>query len=252
MDLERWFNRSIAAPVKAHSSEILLGVGLTSGAAAIGLAILGTIKSIPLVEKKKEELSVKKLPVGEIVKTVWRAYIPTITMAALSTSCFIGSNRQSVQKIAALNTAYALSETALSEYKKHVSEEIGVTKEKEIQDAVDKEIIVKNPVVKQTIILTDGGDDLCYDSASGRYFRSSRDSLVSASNRLSRAMLEEIYVTLNEFYYEIGLDSIGVGEDLGWNIDDGLIELSFSSQVTADGTPCLVVNYYSGLKTNYK
>ena len=128
MDLERWFNRSIAAPVKAHSSEILLGVGLTSGAAAIGLAILGTIKSIPLVEKKKEELSVKKLPVGEIVKTVWRAYIPTITMAALSTSCFIGSNRQSVQKIAALNTAYALSETALSEYKKHVSEEIGVTK----------------------------------------------------------------------------------------------------------------------------
>ena len=75
---------------------------------------------------------------------------------------------------------------------------------------------------------------------------------MSASNRLSRAMLEEIYVTLNEFYYEIGLDSIGVGEDLGWNIDDGLIELSFSSQVTADGTPCLVVNYYSGLKTNYK
>ena len=102
------------------------------------------------------------------------------------------------------------------------------------------------------VIITGDGETLCLDSLSGRPFKSDINKIKTAEVELGARMLDERYVSLNDFYYEIGLDSIGVGEDLGWNIDDGLIELSFSSQVTADGTPCLVVNYYSGLKTNYK
>ena len=48
---------------------------------------------------------------------------------------------------------------------------------------------------------------------------------------------------LNDFYYEIGLDNIKLGDELGWNIDDGYIDLSFSSQLASDGTPCLVIDY---------
>lgn len=46
-----------------------------------------------------------------------------------------------------------------------------------------------------------------------------------------------------ESYYEIGLDNIKLGDELGWNIDDGYIDLSFSSQLASDGTPCLVIDY---------
>ena len=39
------------------------------------------------------------------------------------------------------------------------------------------------------------------------------------------------------------MNNSSMGEDLGWNIDDGYIDLSFSSQLAEDGTPCLVINY---------
>ena len=59
-------------------------------------------------------------------------------------------------------------------------------------------------------------------------------------------MLDEQYVSLNDFYYEIGLDNIPLGDELGWTIDDGRagrIDLYFTSQLTPEGVPCLVINY---------
>ena len=56
---------------------------------------------------------------------------------------------------------------------------------------------------------------------------------------------------LNEFYDEIRLDHISIGDDLGWNIERGMIDLSFSSLVADDGTPCLVVDYQVSPKFGY-
>jgi len=39
------------------------------------------------------------------------------------------------------------------------------------------------------------------------------------------------------------LRATAIGDDLGWNIDDGLIDLEFSSQLAEDETPCLVIGY---------
>ena len=33
-------------------------------------------------------------------------------------------------------------------------------------------------------------------------------------------MMNDMYISLNDFYYEIGLDPIKIGSDIGWNIDD--------------------------------
>ena len=63
--------------------------------------------------------------------------------------------------------------------------------------------------------------------------------------------MDEMYISLNEFYWEIGLDSTEIGDELGWNIDNGLIELTFSSQLSRDGVPCLVVNYRIAPKYGY-
>jgi hypothetical protein len=60
-----------------------------------------------------------------------------------------------------------------------------------------------------------------------------------------------MYVSLNDFYYEIGLRSTAMGDDLGWNIDKGLIELGFSTQLSEDGSPCLVVDYQVAPMYNY-
>jgi len=252
MNVQRWLQRSVLQPMKQHSSELLLCAGLASGAAAIGLAILGTVRAVPLVDKRKKELNTEKLPAGEILKTVWKCYVPTVTTAAASAGCLLGASYQYTSKVTALTAAYSMSEAALSEYHKKVVEQVGSEKEKLISDSVDAEKLTKNPVSKQIVFITDGGDDLCYDSASGRYFKSSKDSIIRASNIISRVLLDEMYVTLNEFYAELGLNDIGLGEDFGWAVNDGLIELAFSSQLADDGSPCLVVNYINPARPDYK
>ena len=55
--------------------------------------------------------------------------------------------------------------------------------------------------------------------------------------------MSEPYISLNEFYMEIGLPPVDIGDSLGWNVDRGMIELRFSSQLANGRVPCLVMSY---------
>ena len=64
------------------------------------------------------------------------------------------------------------------------------------------------------------------------------------SNELNSRLINEMYVSLNDFYYELGLKTTTGGDDLGWNIHrDGLVDVQFSSQLSDKGEPCLVIDY---------
>ena len=77
-------------------------------------------------------------------------------------------------------------------------------KEQSIRDSVSKDKMVKNPV-REVILTESGGNTICYDVLSGRYFKSDRDKITRVMNELNRQMRDEMYVTLNDFYYELGL-----------------------------------------------
>lgn len=57
----------------------------------------------------------------------------------------------------------------------------------------------------------------------------------------------EMQITLNEFYDEIGLRHTDIGEHLGWDIEQhqGCIDLQFSTQLADNGMPCVVVGHHS-------
>lgn len=44
-------------------------------------------------------------------------------------------------------------------------------------------------------------------------------------------MVYEMYAALNDFYNEIGLSNTDMGDELGWNIDDGLLEISYGAML---------------------
>lgn len=241
-----------------HSPEILTGIGITGMITAGILAVKATPKALILIKERKEELyplddedDISLTPI-ETVKTCWKCYIPAAVTCTASVGCLIGASSVNFRRNAALATAYTISETALKEYQEKVIETIGEKKEKDIKDRIAKDKIDKDPVSNKEVIITDKGDVLCYDTLSGRYFKSSMDQLKKAENDLSRQMRDDMYVSLNEFYNEIGLDGIGVGYELGWNIDDGYIELEFSSQISDDGRPCIVVGHYNPPKYDFK
>lgn len=229
--------------VKKHSPEILTGIGVAGAITSTVLAVKATPKALALIEEKKEEAEVDKLTPVDLVKTTWKCYIPAAATGTASVMCIIGACSVNVRRNAALLAAYALSDSTLREYKEKVVETFGEEKEREVRDNIAKSRIESNPVSEQEVIITNMGNSLCYDILSGRYFYSSADKIKRACNMVNERMLNQEYISLNDFYEEIGLDHTKLGEDLGWNISQGLFTVEFSTQLTDNEVPCLVIDY---------
>lgn len=270
--------KSVRTALKKHSPEILTGIGIAGMITTTIMAVKATPKALMFMEdeiefrlknnERDEQENVKglikvsddkygeygqyRLPVCDVVKTTWLCYLPAAITAAASVACLIGASSVNFKRNAALATTYSLSETALREYKDKVIETIGEKKEKSVRDAVAKDKINKNPVERNEVIITDNGETLCYDVQSGRYFKSDINTIKKAINKLNRQMLTDMFISLNELYYEIGLSTIELGDELGWHIDRGLIDIEYSSQLAADGRPCLVIDYRVAPQYDYR
>lgn len=238
--------------VSKRSPEILTGIGIAGMITTTVLAVRATPKALQLIEEKKNDDWVDELSPLEVVKTAWKPYVPAAVTGVASVACLIGASSVNAKRNAALATAYKLSETALSEYREKVIETIGEKKEKTVRDKVAEERVKKNPVSKSEVIVTNNGTTLCFDPISARYFKSSIDKIKRAENELNKQMLHDIsgYVSLNDFYDELGLDHTSVGDDLGWNVDR-LIDISFSSQLNDNGEPSVVLDYLVAPKYDF-
>ena len=243
--------KGIKASISRHSPEILTGIGIAGMVTTTILAVKATPKAIKLIEAEKKAKHVDALSPVDTVKTVWKCYIPAAMTGVSSIACLIGSNAINAKRNAALTTVYTLSEMARNEYKEKVIETIGEKKERTIKEKVDAERIKRDPVSKKEVIITEKGTTLCYDHVFGRYFKSDIDIINRAMNKINREIVINMYASLNDFYAELGLSPVEMGYDLGWNIDDGTIEIEPSSQLADDGTPCLVIDYSVSPKYNY-
>ena len=243
--------KGIKASISRHSPEILTGIGIAGMVTTTILAVKATPKAIKLIEAEKRAKHVDALSPVDTVKTVWKCYIPAAMTGVSSIACVIGSNAINAKRNAALTTVYTLSEMARNEYKEKVIETIGEKKERTIKEKVDAERIKRDPVSKKEVIITEKGTTLCYDHVFGRYFKSDIDIINRAMNKINREIVINMYASLNDFYAELGLSPVEMGYDLGWNIDDGTIEIEPSSQLADDGTPCLVIDYSVSPKYNY-
>lgn len=235
--------RDAQVMLNAHSPEILTGLGISGMITTTVLAVMATPKALKKLDDKKKELDVEKLSAKETIKTAGPCYIPSVAVGAVSVACLIGATSVNCRRNAALAAAYTLSVDKLSTYQDKVTEIIGEKKEESIRDEIAKDKIRENPSQNREIIVTGNGDTKCYDVLSDRYFYSSIDKIRSAVADLNRQMLDDRYITLNEYYYAIGLKGTKEGELLGWHIDRGYIDIHFSSVLDEScKTPCISVD----------
>lgn len=246
----KMLGKGMKTAIVKHSPEILTGIGIAGMITTTIFAVKATPKALKLIEEAKKEKK-ENLTAVETVKTTWKCYIPSAVIGAVSVSCLIGASSVNLKRNAALATAYAISESAFSEYKDKVIHQIGEKKEKEIKDAIAQDHLDKNPVTNNEVIITEKGNTLCYDKLSGRYFKSDKDKIIKAENEINRQMRYDNYVSLNEFYYLIGLEDIDIGDRIGWSIDSGYAEITFSSKLASDGTPCLVMDFVVAPKYDF-
>ena len=238
------FINDTKATLSKHRPAILMGLGISGMFVTVGLAVGATPKAIALIEEKKLDDELDQLTSIDVVKTCWKCYIPAAVTAVASTACLIGSHTESTRRATALAAAYQLSETALNEYKDAVIETIGEKKERAVRDKMAENAIKDERVDEEDVIVTGRGNTRCYDAVFGRCFRSSREVIERGINAVNRRIVSgDMYASLNDFYDEIDLTHVDIGDLLGWNLDDGEIKIDFSSQLAHNGEPTLVIHY---------
>lgn len=222
--------------LKENSPVILTGCAAAGVVTTAIFAVKATPKACEIIEGEGLEDKV------DIVKATWKLYIPAIASGVVTIACIVGANHISLKRSAALASLYSLSEATLKEYQDKVVEKIGEKKEQEVRDEIAQDRVRKNPQGENPVILTGRGEVLCLDSISGRYFKSDIEKIRKTVNDLNVNLNKDFFIPVNDLYYELGLPGIKLGEMIGWRLPN-LIEVDFSTQLTDDGTPCLVMDF---------
>ena len=237
MDIKKIRNNVVNA-ISDKSPEILIGFGLAGMLTSTVLAVKATPKALDILDQEDRELSkVDK------VKLTWKCYAPAAVGYCMSAACIIGANSVNAKRNAVLAGAYKLSESALLEYRDKVREVVGEEREREIKDSIAQDRVDKTPEKRQEVLVAGNGDTLCYDMHSGRYFKSNMEEIKGIANKVNYKLMQDNFLSVNDFYEELGLEPTVTGYDFGWNVEDGLIELYFTSTLTEAGQPCLALHF---------
>lgn len=236
-----------------HSPELLIGAGLVGMLASTVMAVKATPKAQMLIEeeqKLRDRYNEHELTKFDVFKLCWKPYVPAALGYCASAALILGAHSIDVKRGTMIAGAYKMSEFAFTEYRNKVKEVVGEEKEREIQGRIAQSRADQNSIPASNVIFG-SGSSLCYDMISGRYFRSDIDKIQRVENILNRRLLTDNIVSLNEFYSELGLDCIDAGDVQGWNVEDGMIGVRFTSTITDDNQLCLIVGFDNQPKTNF-
>lgn len=258
LDIVKSSSKQLLRTIDRNSPTILTAVAVAGMCTTIAMAIRGTLKAKDILDHeaswRADEWSEQTgehqsaypgdFTTQEILELTWRCYIPTAGMTILTISSIIGANRINLRRNAALASLYSIAQSTLEEYQKKVVEEIGEKKNDLIRGEIAQDRIDKTPVEEKTVILTGNGNYLCFDAFSSRYFRSDIEKLRRAANSFNQRLLREGYLGINEFYDELGLEPIELGDEFGWIAERALLEMKFNTKTQKETMePCLVIDY---------
>lgn len=221
---------------------------MLAGASLVGLAATTYLSGKAALEINRclanDALTKETLQNPEVAKKVLTAAAPAALAAGFTAACIVGSQVIAHKQYGALMAAYMLGQDKLKAFESKTVNLIGENQTQEIKAEVAQQRVLMNPVTSSSgyVIDTGHGQTLCLDVMSGRYFKSSVEALRRAQNDVNEQINGDWSATLNEFYQYLGLGTIKLGDDLGWNTANPL-RLAFDSALTSSGEPVLVLDY---------
>ena len=257
------YAKDFAGEVVKHSPKILTYLGV---AGIFGTAIV-SYKAYPKVEAViNEHNEIVKSIVGgakdddslraRLKKEKWRffkelakAVGPTVAMTIISSTCVICADAINTKRISILSAAYAIAEKRIDEledYKDKVRDAVGNKKAEQIEKIHDERDVLY-AATSAEVYETGHGHMLAYDKLNDRYFRCNPGFIEMIFKDLNYRLMNEHWISANEFYYAIDFRESEAGDILGWELDKfGEIPYSLDTRfATIDGIkePCTVVGF---------
>ena len=130
----------------------------------------------------------------------------------------------------------ATSESSLKRLQNAIKEEVS---EKKATDIRDKAMPLSGELPREMV----GAEKtVFFDLYSGRYFTAdSIETIRAAVNSINQLAVGEGFATLNEYYYELKLEPVQFGDNIGWT-GEGLLEAEFSAKLY-EGIPVIVIDF---------
>jgi hypothetical protein len=229
--------------ISKESPTLLFICGTSGFVTSIALIHDAGIKASRILDDSKNYYG-RELTKKEILELTWKIYLPSAVSSVVTLACFLGAHSINLKRNAAIAGLYTITEASLKEYKAKVIETIGEKKEEKLRGEIAQDRLLANPLESDSqVIITGNGETLFYDSLSGRYFKNNYDTINRLLNEFNRDLMLQNTMSLNEFYHLIGLMHTEMGRNAGWDIEYGLVHIAYSAKITADGKPCIVMNF---------
>ena len=195
--------------LKRNASTILTCVSAVGVVATTIMAVKTTPKVMSLIDEAKEEKG-EELTKLEVVKVAGPAYIPTILTGTATIACIFAANIINKHQQAALMSAYALLDQSYKDYKNKVDELYGEEAGKQVRAEIAKDKYTGDhkPL--------DNNKELFYDFYSGRYFESTKETVMWAQYETNRALALYSGVGVNDFYGFLGIEEYPEYDQVGW------------------------------------
>lgn len=194
-----------------QSPAILAALGCLGFITSVVMSAKATPKAMEILKTQPEDSTTM-----EKVKAIAPIYAPTVGMVLVSTACVVGSNRIHRYRYASILALYSIGEKSLQRWQNAVLDEVG---EKKYENVRERVVAPKGTVPAG--ILLDESQIVCFDVFSGRYFKTnSIETIRRIINDMNDRLIIGDFVALNEFYYELGLDRVEFGDEVGWLLHD--------------------------------
>ena len=227
--------KDLTRTIRHNAPPILTALGVSGTVATAYLTGVATWKASHRLSEQPPKETKK-----ELFLEVWDLYVPPVFTGVVTVGCIVGANHVSSKRMAAAYSVLAITEKGFAEYREQVVERLGERKEKEIRDDIARSKVESNP--PGALVVVGAGTVLCCELYTGRYFNSDMESLRRAQNDINAQLNREMYATLNDFYYLVGLPATSHSGNVGWSSDRQLA-LEFTSMLSEGATPCLAFEY---------
>lgn len=227
----KYIAKSVLNWCKANPQIFITGLGVAS---AIATSITSGKCHVKAVKADELNPSDNLL---DFAKRNWKCYVPAAISLGVTIFAFGALHGATDKKYQALAAAYSVSQLDLSNLREKMAEQVKVLKEGATEK--DKEVATKKLPDSAMVIF---GDEqvLCVDAITGRRFRSTPELLRKYCNNISEDLLNYGACPLNDFYSQINLSPVDVGDELGWE-GGKTIEPQFMPVITDSGSPAIKV-----------
>lgn len=221
-----------------ENTPTILSIMAIGGVITTGLlAANAALEAQKILEEEDKDISKTE----EMAKT-WQCYIPPIVSGAITITAIVASDRINKSRIVALASAYALSNDNAKKYRDKVVKKLGEKEHKKITDDVNVDKV--KPIDTGASGMTLGAGEIwCVDSITGQLFPSTLEKIYRAASNANKMLTNEQWCSFSDFLYDIGGRQSRMTDSIGWSVDRGSVDVNFTSCLTKDNVPCMVINY---------